>query len=148
MTCFGEPSILDQLHHLYSQMTAAIGHCTGVSPSRLRLLQQLYHHDEISQTALQKELQIDSAAITRQLKQLEAEGIITRRMNPSDNRITLVQLSELGRRRIVSYLEEKVRFLDNMLLDFSQEEQQLLAGMIARLQANIQSYKGEKPNEL
>lgn len=144
MTCFGEPSILDQLHHLYSQMNTAMGHCTGVSPSRLRLLQQLYHHDEISQTALQKELQIDSAAITRQLKQLEAEGIITRRTNPGDNRITLVQLSELGRKRIIHHLEEKVRFLDHMLQSFSQEEQQQLAGMIARLQANIHTYKGEE----
>ncbi|MDF2936980.1 MAG: marR family protein [Paenibacillaceae bacterium] len=144
MTCSGEPSILDQLHHLYSQMNSAIGHCTGVSPSRLRLLQQLYHHEEISQTALQKELQIDSAAITRQLKQLEAEGIITRRVNPSDNRITLVRLSELGRQRIISHLEEKVRFLDHMLQGFSQEEQQVLAGMIARLQANIQQYNPQK----
>ncbi len=144
MTCSGEPSILDQLHHLYSQMNTAMGHCTGVSPSRLRLLQQLYHHDEISQTALQKELQIDSAAITRQLKQLEAEGIIMRRTNPEDNRITLVQLSGVGRKRIIYHLEEKVRFLDHMLQGFSQEEQQQLAGMIARLQANIHTYKGEE----
>lgn len=144
MTCFGEPSILDQLHHLYSQMNTAMGHCTGVSPSRLRLLQQLYHHEEISQTALQKELQIDSAAITRQLKQLEAEGIITRRTNPEDNRITLVQLSELGRKRIIRHLEEKVRFLEHMLQGFSQEEQQQLAGMLTRLQANITIYKGEE----
>lgn len=144
MTCFGEPSILDQLHHLYSQMNTAMGHCTGVSPSRLRLLQQLYHHEEISQTALQKELQIDSAAITRQLKQLEAEGIITRRTNPEDNRITLVQLSGLGRKRIVHHLEEKARFLKHILQDFTPEEQQQLAGMLTRLQANITIYKGEE----
>lgn len=142
MTCLGERSILDQLHQLYSQMTSKFGHCTGVSPSRLRLLQQLYHHDEISQTALQKELQIDSAAITRQLKLLEAEGVITRRTNPDDNRITLVQLTESGRSNIVAYLEEKVRFLDSMLQDFSEEEQKQLAGMIERLQANIQGHKG------
>lgn len=132
-----EPSIIDKLHQLYSQMIAAFGHCTGVSPSRFRLLQQLYHHDEISQTALQKELQIDGAAITRQLKQLETEGVITRRVNPGDNRITLVRLSDSGRQNIVAYREEKARFLDRMLRDFSPEEQEQLANMIERLQANI-----------
>jgi DNA-binding MarR family transcriptional regulator len=146
-----EASIVDKIHLFYSQMITQFGQCTGVSPSRFRLLQQLFHNDEISQTALQKELQIDSAAITRHLKQLEAENMITRRMNPQDNRITLVRLTDFGRQEIMAYREEKARFIAQMLQDFSEEEQQLLSSMIERMQANIGSYqpnlsqeKGEK----
>lgn len=144
MTSPCEPSIIDKLHQLYSLMTARFGDCTGVSPSRFRLLQQLYYNDEISQTALQKELQIDSAAITRHLKQLEAEGMITRRPNPSDNRITLVQLTETGKDHITAYREEKTRFVEQMLEGFSDREREQLAQMIERMQTNLTDSKGDK----
>ncbi|MFB5761351.1 MarR family winged helix-turn-helix transcriptional regulator [Paenibacillus medicaginis] len=136
--------MIDSLQNLYIQVNAKFGHCTGVSPSRFRLLQQLYYNDEISQTGLQKELQIDSAAVTRHLKQLEADRIVERRMNPNDNRVTLVRLTEHGRQEILAYREEKVRFMTQLLQGFSKEEQELFSGMIQRMQTNIQDYKGEK----
>lgn len=135
-----ETSIIDKLQNLYLLLSAQFGNCTGVSPSRFRLLQQLYHADEFSQAALQKELQIDSAAITRHLKQLEADGIVARRMNPSDNRVTLVRLTDHGRKEIVLYRKEMERFLAQMLQDFSMEEQQQLSRMLARMQSNIRNY--------
>lgn len=144
MTYSCEPSIIDKLHQLYSHMTTRFGHCTGISPSRFRLLQQLYHNDEISQAALQKELQIDSAAITRHLKQMDSEGIITRRANPTDNRITLVRLTDTGRSQISAYREEKTRFVAQMLQGFSLEEQDQLSSMIERMQDNLTHLKGDQ----
>jgi DNA-binding MarR family transcriptional regulator len=140
----GEHCIIDSLQNLYTLLNAKFGHCAGISPSRFRLLLQLYYTDEISQTSLQKELQIDSAAVTRHLKQLEADGIVERRMNPNDNRVTLVRLSNHGRQEIVSFQEEKARFMTQLLQDFSKEEQQQFSSMIQRMQTNIQDYKGEK----
>lgn len=52
-------------------------------------------------------MNIDNAAITRHLKQLEANGMIVRRKNPDDNRITLVSLTEEGRNKIQAFQEEK-----------------------------------------
>ena len=143
MICPDDPSIIDKLHYLYSEMTARFGDCTGVSPSRYRLLQQLYYNEEISQTALQKELQIDSAAVTRHLKQLEAENAVIRRTNPSDNRVTLVRLTESGRQNIAAYREEKTKFLERLLRGISPEEQQQLNRLIEQMQANICESKGD-----
>ena len=78
-----------------------------MSQSRLELILQLYEVDEISQKALQQEVNIDNAAITRHLKQLEANGMIVRRKNPDDNRITLVSLTEEGRNKIQAFQVEK-----------------------------------------
>lgn len=144
MTSAEENCIIDSLQNLYFLINSKFGSCAGVSPSRLRLLQELYSADEISQTALQKELQIDSAAITRHLKQLEADGVVTRRMNPDDNRVTLVQLTDHGRQQIVTYQEEKILFTAHMLQGFSEEKQQQLSSMIHRLHTNIQDYEGVK----
>ena len=79
--------------------------CTGMSQSRLDIL-QLFEVGEISQKALQQEVNIDNAAITRHLKQ-EANEMIVRRKNPDDNRITLVSLTEEGRNKIQAFQEEK-----------------------------------------
>ncbi|WP_425270919.1 MarR family winged helix-turn-helix transcriptional regulator [Paenibacillus ferrarius] len=137
-------SIIDKLQNFYIQLISQFGHCTGVSPSRFRLLQKLYHVDEINQTSLQKELQIDSAAITRHLKQLEGDGIVTRRNNPDDNRFTLVRLTELGRQEIVAYQEEKILFMAQLLQGFSEEEQKLFSHMIERMRNNITKGRNEE----
>lgn len=111
--------------------------CTGISQSRLELLALLYHVDEISQSDLQKKVNIDSAAVTRHVKQLEANGMVSRRRKPEDNRITLVRLTEQGRERIESSKREKERFMKEMLAGVSAEERRVLIDILARLQTNI-----------
>ncbi|MFD2114613.1 MarR family winged helix-turn-helix transcriptional regulator [Paenibacillus yanchengensis] len=138
-----ESTIIDRLQSLYIQLNAKFGSCTGISPSRFRLLQTLHDVDEINQTSLQKELKIDGAAITRHLKQMEADRIIVRRKCPKDNRVTLVKLTDDGRQKIITYREEKIRFLTQMLDGFSPEEQTLLSSMIERMQGNIKNIIGE-----
>lgn len=111
--------------------------CTGISQSRLELLTLLYHADEISQSDLQKKVNIDSAAVTRHLKQLEAKGMVSRRRKPEDNRITLVRLTDQGRERIESSKKEKERFMNEMLANVSTEERRLLIDVLARMRNNI-----------
>ncbi len=65
-----------------------------VSQSRLDILHQLYETGEMSQRALQQQVNSDNAAITRHLKQLEERDVVSRRKNPDDNRVTFVKLYE------------------------------------------------------
>lgn len=109
----------------------------GISQSRHDILYQLYQVDEMSQTALQKEVKIDGAAITRHLKQLEANGMIIRRKDPDDNRFTLVSLSAPGREQIIASQAEKARFVTLMLKDFNETERKALTEMLIRIQKNI-----------
>ncbi len=132
-----ESLILYKMNCLNKQISSKFESCTGISQSRHDILYQLYQVDEISQTALQKEVNIDSAAITRHLKQLEATGMILRRKDPEDNRFTLVCLSDYGRKQIILYQAEKARFVTLMLKDFKEEERQELTDMLTRIQKNI-----------
>ncbi|MET1031955.1 MarR family winged helix-turn-helix transcriptional regulator [Domibacillus tundrae] len=136
-SCSTEASILYKLHCLNKQISSKFESCIGMSQSRHDILQQLYQVDEISQTALQKKVNIDSAAVTRHLKQLEAVGMILRRKNPEDNRFTLVCLSDYGRKEIISYQAEKARFVTLMLKDFKEDERQELMDMLTRIQNNV-----------
>ncbi|MGA9288789.1 MAG: MarR family transcriptional regulator, partial [Anaerobacillus sp.] len=80
---------------------------------------------------------IDSAAVTRHLKQLEGKSMVTRRKNPEDNRFTFVRLTDEGRERIGSFRKEKEQFITKVLKDFSEEEQTSLSNMLNRIQKNV-----------
>lgn len=135
-----EDQIFDLIYRLNLQLSPKFERCTGISPSRYSILQKLYQVDEISQTTLQKEINIDGAAITRHLKQLEAAGKIIRRSNPTDNRFTLVRLTDQGRNEIAAYKQEKQQFITQLLQNFSNRECSDLQDMLRRILDNLQHY--------
>lgn len=136
-SCSNESLILYKMNCLNKQISSKFESCMGISQSRHDILYQLYQVDEMSQTALQKEVKIDGAAITRHLKQLEAIGMIIRRKDPDDNRFTLVSLSGHGREQIIASQAEKARFVTSMLKDFNEKERKELTDMLIRIQQNI-----------
>ncbi|MGP7815755.1 MarR family winged helix-turn-helix transcriptional regulator [Niallia sp. 01092] len=140
--CSEDAEILYKLQSLSKVIGAKFEACIGISQSRLELLALLYHVDEISQSDLQKKVNIDGAAITRHVKQLEAKGIVLRRKKPEDNRITLVRLSEQGRERIESSKKEKERFMKEMLVNISVEERNVLIHVLSQMQKNVENIKG------
>lgn len=86
-------------------------------------------------------MNIDGAAITRHLKQLEAKGIVLRRKKPEDNRITLVRLSEQGREQIESSRKEKEHFMKEILVNISGEERKILIYVLLQMQKNVENIK-------
>jgi DNA-binding MarR family transcriptional regulator len=135
--CHVEGKIIYQLNDIYKQMIPKFERCTGISQSRLDILHKLFEVDEISQTALQRVVNIDNAAVTRHLKQLEEKGMVSRRKNPDDNRFTFVRLTVDGRERIDAFREEKKQFISKLLKDFSKDEQVTLSDMLMRIQKNV-----------
>jgi DNA-binding MarR family transcriptional regulator len=135
-----QEQVLHQFKGLTNQISPKFERCTGISASRYELLSQLYKVDEINQSTLQKLVNIDGAAITRHLKQLEASGMVTKRRNPQDNRVIFVSLTAEGRERIVEYRKENMGFVKQMLHDFTSDEVDALNDMLQRMQDNIVDY--------
>jgi DNA-binding MarR family transcriptional regulator len=88
-----------ELVHLYRDMMRVTEQATGMSQSRLEIMHELFHAEEMSQADLQQHLGVEGAVVSRIVKQLEAAGMVTRRPDPRDNRFTLVALSPEARRR-------------------------------------------------
>ncbi|MBT2680489.1 MarR family transcriptional regulator [Bacillus sp. ISL-35] len=130
--------IIQRLSEINKRAMAKFERCAGISPSRLEILREIYESEEITQRALQKKVNIDHAAVTRHLKQLEENGMVVRRKNPEDQRFTYVQLSEEGKRKVSAYCEEKQRFISSFLKGFTDEETEALLQMLTRLQKNIE----------
>jgi DNA-binding MarR family transcriptional regulator len=119
-------SLVEIMAHLYPDMARVFARRVGMSLSRLEVMHELLHAGEISQAELARRLDMEGALLTRFVKQMEADGLLTRRADPTDNRFTLVCLAPAGQAAL-----EK---LDALGEDFGS---QLLAGLSAAELASI-----------
>lgn len=139
-----ETKVLLLLNELAVNIETTFGKCMGISQSRLEIMIQLFECGESSQSQLQKTLKIDSSAITRHLQQLELNGKIKRRKSESDNRITLVSLTALGKEQMSGLWNEKIVFVQSMLEGFSEKEIDLTLDYLNRIQMNMNKINSDR----
>nr|WP_240542807.1 MarR family transcriptional regulator [Exiguobacterium qingdaonense] len=109
----------------------------GLSLTRYDVLSNLYHVGPLRQRELQQRVDVDHAAITRHLKQLETQGLITRRRCEKDNRVIYVELTDLGRHQIARWTEQKQCLTDRLFVNMKVEDQQQLLASLKVLQDTI-----------
>lgn len=133
-----EELITRRLFELMKQSLPKFERRIGISQSRLEILLELWKVEKICQRALQKKVNIDHAAITRHLKQLEEKGMVIRQKDPKDQRFTNVRLTSTGKEQMAAYCKEKHRFISDILNGFSERERSTLLNMLTRIQANLE----------
>lgn len=109
----------------------------GLSLSRYDILSNLYHVGPLRQRELQQRVDVDHAAITRHLKQLETQGLITRRRCEQDNRVIYVELTDDGREQIAHWTEQKECLTNRLFVNMKVEDQQQLLASLTMLQDTI-----------
>lgn len=134
------------LHHL-AEAEAAVRQAfekhIGLSRSRYTLL-SLLAHGETSHAALQRQLKLDNALVTRLVKQFEADGLVQRRSDPADNRFTLASLTPTGQRVVAQIEAAHHAFIRDVLTDIPIEEQERASAVLARLVDNLQKHADEQ----
>jgi DNA-binding MarR family transcriptional regulator len=110
----------------------------GVSEARLHVLGMLHRHGEMSQTELQRRLEVDGAVVTRQVKLMETEGLLVRRVDPADNRFTLVTLTPAGRERLTEVGSMAKEFMTAVLEGVSDDDLECMRRTMARMRANLE----------
>ena len=108
-----------------------------MSFSRINMLHELWHAGEISQKDLQDRLDMEGSLMTRFAKQMEADGLITRRTDPKDNRYTLVSLAPAGQELIQKMDAVGDEFQEKLLEGLSQEDLSTLVRALKQIQQNI-----------
>ena len=86
--------LLYQLKIVNQEMTAKFEKSTGFSITRYQLMMILKCKGRCSQTQLQNELKIDSAAVTRHLKLLEEKNLVKRQRNKDNKREVFVEITD------------------------------------------------------
>lgn len=127
------------LKNIDRRVTQAFEKRTGISLTRYEILFALEENRQMTQTALQQSLAIDQAAITRHLKILEEQHLVTRKRNEKNNREVLVAISNEGMQLLNSCNMGKEQFMDDLYAGFAPEEIQQLTVMMNRLNQNAEA---------
>lgn len=101
------------------------------------LLWQLWNQDGVTQTELCERMGCEPPTLTNMVKKLEAYGLLIRKKDTFDARVTRVFLTEEGRtiRGPIDEIWEKHQ--DKMLKGISQEEQLLLKRLLQQIDRNL-----------
>jgi len=117
----------------------AIQQCMGVSLVEFLFFSQLFTTKELSQAELQKRLGVDGAVVTRLVKQLEAKKLITRRPDPTDNRFTLVTLTERAYQLAEEKFDRRHKLQAALMYEINSEEVECMKHVLAQMRQNAKS---------
>lgn len=91
-----ERNLLQQIGKTGRAMHAAFELEVGIPLPRWRIMQAIHENGKMAQKDLASILSMDPGLLTRQLKQMEKEGVVKRQSAREDNRITQVELTRKG----------------------------------------------------
>ena len=109
------------------------------------LLHALWRQEGLTQKALAEELRISPATLTKMLQRMEKAGFIQRQVNPEDQRVSFVFLTDAGR-HIQSQVKQVWQTMEQeVFAGFSIEEQAILRQFLLRIRDNLLKATGEAP---
>lgn len=106
-----------------------------VTPQQSSALIYLSKHREehITQRDLEKAMQLKPSTINGIVDRLLEKGFITRCTCPTDGRCRLLHLTEEGQEMVNSFREALEQTNKTVAADLSEEEQQVLVGLLKRI---------------
>ncbi|WP_329519059.1 MarR family winged helix-turn-helix transcriptional regulator [Spirillospora sp. NBC_01491] len=122
-----------------TELRQAFARHVSMSAPRLHLLMRLHRDGETSHRSLGRALSLDGATVTRLVKEFEAEGLTTRRVDPSDNRFTLARLTPHGERVTADLDESHQAYQARLLKDVSAQDRETVLRVLATLRAGIEA---------
>lgn len=109
----------------------------GMYPGQPPLLFALYHRDGQSQKELAEKLNIRPATITVMLSRMEKTGLLIRKQDEEDQRISRVYITEKGR-ETCKELKKVMNILhDECFKNFTEEEKDILYKMLVKMRDNL-----------
>lgn len=136
-------SILQHLGNTYYDLAAAFERHMGMTRARWGILNRLSREESLTQATLAQRLHVDAAAITRQVKQLEAEGLVTRWSAPEDNRFTVVALTPQGREFVTAHRSVRDEFERIATTGLSVEDIEHMRACLLRMRRNLAQLEEE-----
>ena len=101
------------------------------------MLSWLDQHGPQRASSMAETFCIDKGAISRQIQHLVDLGLVERAPDPADGRATLVSVSAEATSRMAAVTEERRRWLDDQLRDWTEADLADMVGLLARYNAAL-----------
>lgn len=140
-------SWLIRLIHNYSSMNFKKFTGLGIHPGQLPVLKLVSEREGISPRALADAIHIKPPTVTVTVQRLEKAGLVYKKADPVDQRVSRIYLTEKGKdiqKEIIHLIDENERILTR---DFSGEELEQLRSFFERMVKNLQQMENISPCE-
>lgn len=126
-----------------AERTGAIraGHTPALERSGYLLLLVLSTEGPLGINALAERQGLDASTVTRQVVSLEKAGFARRSRDPRDGRAVRVEATPSGKAQLERERERRSAMYDQILADWSPAEQSLLAGLLERLNQDLDAFR-------
>ncbi len=134
-----EPHLLRDIMRTHQVLMAGFARGCGVPPSRFALMRLLVNAEgELGVMELARQLGVNAAAVTRQVQEMESEGLVLRRPDPGDRRRHYLRLSKSGL-RLFGRIHDRTHALERRLSAvITAEEMATATHTLAKLRAFIE----------
>ena len=143
-----------ELNHLYIQanrMHHRRAHTRfnemGLGEGQPRLLKPLSKEDGLSQAELSRRCHLEPATVTVTLTRMEKRGLVERRPDESDRRLTRIWLTAEGRKMHQALEQIHFELETECFEGFTETEREQLAGYFVRMRDNLQRAEGPLADE-
>ena len=119
----------------------------GLTRSQWLVLSRLNRHPGISQSELAEMLEVERATAGRMIDRMERRGWLVRCPDPSDRRINRLYLTADAEGVEVEMGRIAAQLLDDAMAALGEEEREVLAEMMERVKAQLQSMHRPHPAE-
>lgn len=109
----------------------------GVGPGQVPILSELKHHSEMTQRELAEHTHVTAATISGTLKRMERAGIVYRTDDTRDARVSIVRLTDTGKKLVDEAWQLFYRTDMDMLSGFSDDECEQMLNYFARMRENV-----------
>lgn len=129
--------ILSGIADRYEELLAEKGKLLKLQSGARRILFFLYEEDGVSQLTLVRATRLKAPTISLIVQKMERDGLITRRTDEIDMRLTRVYLTDLGRQMSSEMKEAMQEAQVSILKGFSAKETEQLKSFLARMCVNM-----------
>lgn len=134
-----EPHLLREIFRTYQVLMTAFAHRTGMPASRFALMRLLAHSASgLGITDLARRLEVNPAAVTRQVQELEQERLVRRRTDAKDGRRSYVSLSAKGQRLFQEIHQLTHEFEQSLVAVLGAQKMQDAALLLSNLRAFLE----------
>jgi DNA-binding MarR family transcriptional regulator len=132
-----------------AERTGAVraGHAPALERSGYLLLQVLGTAGPLGINALAERQGLDASTVTRQVVSLEKAGFARRNRDPHDGRAVQVEATPSGAAQLERERTRRSAMYDEILADWSPAERALLAGLLERLNQDLDAFRRDPDDD-
>ena len=129
--------LLAQFAQAYRSLSGVLMDQITLHRSQAMVLYKLFVQDGMTQSEIAQQLSVQGATVTDMLQRMEEGGMVTRRRDRADNRLVRVYLTDAGREKERSIMEQFLKLESAVFAGFDESERVKLRQLLNRAMDNM-----------